>query len=119
METLKVGDTVEGKWEENRCLGTVVGEKDMVWVHWDTDEEGVNSLVHRSILTRIEPAVPQALYAVGQRVKFRKQGKCVYTVSAVRATTNAYGLDGADIFWDESELEAAPVDCPTCGGKVG
>jgi len=70
-------------------------------------------------LTRIEPAVPQPLFRVGQRVKFRQHGRSTYKVTAVKAITCAYALDGADIFWEASELEAVPEVCPTCGGKVG
>jgi len=66
-------------------------------------------------LIRIEPAAPPPKFAVGQMVKFQKHGHLVYKVTAVKQTTNAYALDGADIFWDESALEAVPEVCERCG----
>ena len=121
METeFKVGDRVEGKRKEHQCLGTVVGEKGMVWVHWDTDEEGVSSLVYGSILTRIEPDVPQPKYRVGQRVRLKndaldfpgEMGQVIHLGYYVSRS----GHWGTWVV--ERKLEAVPEVCQTCGGKV-
>jgi len=103
------------------------------WVHHDPkDMDGVLLATHhewawvdyggrfplcelRENLTRIEPAVPQPLFRVGQRVRRISLPNRVGTVVQLEARVN-----WADAIYENvpfGVLEAVPV-CPTCGGKV-
>jgi len=89
---------------------------------WTTTDKGSHGTYHAYLMTRIEPAVPQAKFCVGQRVQ-RPYPRIPGEVVAVRPNTLYY----YDVKWSdgvcqgvgESELEAVPEVCPTCGGKVG
>jgi len=88
------------------------------WVVYDSEDGRFTEMV--SSLTRIESAMPQPKFRVGQKVALRGMRATVEAVNC--ETTFTY-----DIRWPppgtdsrncrENDLEAVPV-CPTCGGKV-
>ena len=122
------------------------------WVHHDPkDMDGVLLATHhewawvdyggrfplcelRENLTRIEPAVPQPLFRVGQRVAIKNGQKDHLEIAEIeyhyrlRCLPHNAGLDGEIEFkgglthctYSEADLGAVPdeVVCPTCGGKV-
>jgi len=113
-DELKVGDRVEGQGSHR--TGTIYLEKetDRLMVSWDNGNcpQGVSY----SALTRIEPAVPQGAFSVGQEVRI-KDGGC--SLHKVLKRNLVFFYEVQDIGeWPEDELEAVP-DCPPCGGKVG
>ena len=70
-------------------------------------------------LTRIEPDVPQPKYHIGEMVRVRSTwqiGEIVGTEYPIRYRCRQ--RDGYHFSRYESELEARPEVCPTCGGKV-
>ena len=108
------------------------------WVHHDPkDMDGVLLATHhewawvdyggrfplcelRENLTRIEPDVPQPKYHIGEMVRVRSTwqiGEIVGTEYPIRYRCRQ--RDGYHFSRYESELEARPEVCPTCGGKVG
>jgi len=110
------------------------------WVHHDPkDMDGVLLATHhewawvdyggrfplcelRENLTRIEPAVPQPLFRVGQTVRY---GKRYGRILSLHTEAYVEVEDGPGTthdppehaMWKVQNLEAVPV-CQTCGGKV-
>jgi len=115
-DEIRVGDRV--KMPHWKGSGIVVGlretnmGREFAWVEW---EEGHCTTLEPPNLTRIEPAVPQAKFRVGQGVRITGP-TCKGQTGAIRKRGIAYLIIGQGnlVFW-ESELEAVP-DCPTCGG---
>ena len=71
-------------------------------------------------LTRISPAVPQAKYRVGQRVRQRSTGEQGIVGEILHPISyKVKWPDGGENQYGEDDLEAVPAICPTCGGKVG
>ena len=117
METeFKVGDRVKSG-DKNIYEGNIVALcGDYAWVKYDSPTTWPDPMTESlTALTRIEPAVPQPKFRVGQRVRLRE------IVSA-----EPYEIVGLEIFydlgwrgwWRGDKLEAVPARSPTCG-KVG
>jgi len=87
------------------------------WVVYDSEDGRFTEMV--SSLTRISPDVPQAKFRVGQMVQRRSTDAVGEILAVVRKIHYEWrdGVTGLHARLDESELEAVPEVCQTCGGK--
>jgi hypothetical protein len=117
---IRVGDRVrDGCNEPGTVIGLHAGRSDRwAWVEYDEGNRCYGIRV--GLLTRIEPAVPEALFRVGQRVRLKndaldfpgEMGQVIHLGYYVSRS----GHWGTWVV--ERKLEAVPEVCPTCGGKV-
>jgi len=85
------------------------------WVVYDSEDGRFTEMV--SSLTRIESAMPQPKFRVGQKVL--SPGGSVLKIIALGPAYRVEYPDGTHTWWEEEILSPVPVPvCPTCGGKV-
>jgi hypothetical protein len=112
MSGIEVGDRVKSICHPaGTVLGLHVNHKgaEWAWVEWDDESDCYGCELFS--LTRIEPDVPK--YAVGQTVL--TPGYMKVEIVEVEDSYRVRYPDGGEVWWRQSELEAVPEACPTCG----
>ena len=118
---IEIGDKVHHRcWQSD--YEVVAINNGYAWLRTKDASKGVLAALFN--LSRIEPAAPQPKFRVGQRVKRPRPTGNVGVIVAVHSTETRYDVDWSDgkgILCPnvaESDLEAVPAICRTCGGKV-
>jgi len=115
---MKVGDRVKGRYTSRQGTVRLIAppsDSDRYITLWDNGQIGNDDEASLKLLTRISPAMPQAKFSVGQRVRIKERPTVTNTIAR---TFIGYAMPNG-LHYEEAELEAVPVPCPTCGGKVG